>query len=441
MKKTLVSLLGVFAVSVCVWAQQRSLEQKTFAITHVTVINTARGSTQHDMTIVVARGRIAGIGKSPGTKIPKAALVVNGAGKFLIPGLWDMHVHLGNDDFDKTANLRLFIVNGITGIRIMNGAPVHHLWRQAIERGELSGPRMVIASRIIDGPTSFVSAVKVNNADEARAAVRQAKQEGADFIKVHDTLSRDAYFAIVDEAKRLSLPVAGHVPAAITAKEAAEAGQRSIEHFTGLSEAETDTAKADTLIGIFKKNHTWVCPTIIMRNNYAILDDRSLAGDLRLQYMKPSWKNSWLNMTNGAAKLPANEWTARRETVRREQVLIGRFQNAGVGILAGTDDSNPYVMPGFSLHDELRLLVESRLTPMQALQAATLNPAKFFGQLASSGSVEKGKIADLVLLDANPLVDIRNTARIRSVVVNGRFLDRQELDNMLKEIAGAANKK
>lgn len=353
-----------------------------------------------------------------------------------------MHVHIGDDDFDKNAYLRLFIVNGVTGIRIMNGAPAHHVWRSEIEGGSLLGPRMVIASQIIDGPSSFLSdAVKVNNEQEARAAVRQAKQEGADFVKVHDNLPRDAYFAVVDEAKRLGLPVEGHVPASITAKEAAEAGQKSIEHFTGLTAAESDAAQADDLILIFKKHHTWICPTLIMRNNYAVLDDRSLANDVRLRYVKPSWKKSWLSMTNGSGNVPAKDWADRKETVRREKALVGRFQKAGVGILAGTDDSNPYVMPGFSLHDELVMLVESGLTPLQALQSATLDPANFFSQLDSLGTVAPGKFADMILLDANPLADIRNTKRIRGVVVNGRFLNRQDLDSILAGIEAAANKK
>jgi imidazolonepropionase-like amidohydrolase len=442
MKKTLVSLLVICHVAGSLCAQNSASGRKSLAVTHVAVIDTSGGPVKPDMTVVIAGGRITAIGKSRTVMIPKSARLVNAAGKFLIPGLWDMHVHIDNDDFEKTAYLRLFIVNGITGIRIMNGTPQHHLWRREIESGALLGPRMVIASRIIDGPNSFVSgAVKVNNEEEARAAVRKAKQEGADFIKVHDTLSRDAYFAVIDEAKRLGLPVEGHVPAAISAKEASDAGQKSIEHFTGLAESETDMAKADALISILKKNHTWNCPTIIMRNNYAVLDDRSLANDPRLRYVKPSWKNSWLSMTNGSGSIPATEWAGRRETVRREKALVGRFQKAGVGILAGTDDISPYVMPGFSLHDELALLVESGLTPIQALQAATLNPAKFFNQLASFGTVEKGKFADLVLLNANPLEDIRNTTKISAVVVNGRFLDRQELDRILAEIEAAANRK
>jgi imidazolonepropionase-like amidohydrolase len=442
MKKTLVTLLVIFHVSACLWAQQKAAsERKTLAITHVAVVDTAGGPVQRDMTVIIVGGRIATIGKSRTVKIHRDARVINASGKFLIPGLWDMHVHIDNDAFDKTAYLPLFIVNGVNGIRIMNGTPQHHLWRQEIESGALSGPRMVIASRIIDGPNSFVSgAVSVNNEEEARAAVRKAKQEGADLVKVHDTLPREAYFAVIDESKRLGLPVEGHVPASITAKEASEAGQKSIEHFTGLTEAETDTAKADTLIGIFKQNHTWICPTLIMRHNYAVLDDRSLANDPRLRYVKPSWKNSWLSMTNGSGNVPAAEWAGRREIVRREEALVSRFQKAGVGILAGTDDISPYVMPGFSLHDELVLLVESGLTPMQALQTATLNPAKFFNQLDSLGTVGKGKFADLVLLNANPLEDIRNTTKISAVVMNGRFLNRRQLDSMLAEIETAANR-
>jgi imidazolonepropionase-like amidohydrolase len=440
--KTLVSLLVICNLPLSLCAQNSASARKSLAITHVAVIDTSGGRLKPDMTVVIINGRITAIGKSRTVKIHRDAQVINAAGKFLIPGLWDMHVHIDNDDFDKTAHLRLFIVNGVTGIRIMNGTPQHHLWRQEIESGSLLGPRMVIASRIIDGPNSFVSgAVKVNNEEEARAAVRKAKQEGADFIKVHDTLPRVAYFAVIDEAKRLGLPVEGHVPAAITAKEASDAGQKSIEHFTGLAESETDAAKADALIAVFTKNHTWNCPTIIMRNNYAVLDDRSLANDPRLRYVKPSWRNSWLSMTNGSGSVPSTEWTGRREIVRREKALVGRFQRAGVGILAGTDDISPYVIPGFSLHDELVLLVESGLTPIQALQTATLNPAKFFNQLASFGTVEKGKFADLVLLNASPLEDIRNTTKISAVVVNGRFLDRQELNSILGEIESAASKK
>ncbi|HWN08688.1 MAG TPA: amidohydrolase family protein [Pyrinomonadaceae bacterium] len=447
MKKTLASLLFVLNLALALCAQQNPASarrnvanpEKTLAITHVAVVDVARGVVKRDMTLLIAGERIAAVGKSRTVKIPKSVRVINAAGKFLIPGLWDMHAHIGDEDFDRAAHLRLFIVNGVTGIRIMNGRPAHHGWRREIEGATLLGPRIVIASQIIDGTGSFVADVlKVHDEEQARIAVREARKQGADFVKVHDNLQRDMYFAVVAEAKRLGLTFAGHVPFSVTAKEAAEAGQKSIEHFTGLTEAETDTAQADDLIRIFRKNHTWICPTLIMRNNYAILDDGGLANDPRLRYMKPSWKKSWQYMTNESKNVPAKEWVRRKETVRREEALVGRFQKARVGILAGTDDGNPYVMPGFSLHDELVLLVESGLTPLQALQSATRSPARFFNQLDSLGTISPGRFADLVLLNANPLVDIRNTTRINAVVVNGRFLERRDLDGILAGIEAAA---
>jgi imidazolonepropionase-like amidohydrolase len=255
---------------------------------------------------------------------------------------------------------------------------------------------------------------------------------------VYDGLGREAYFAIINEAGRMSMPVEGHVPASIKAEEASEAGQKSIEHLTGLDEAKTDGAKAARLLAVFKKNRTWQCPTLIMRHNYAWLDDAGMARDIRLKYVKPSWRERWLNMTKEADKLPAAEWSKRKQMVRSEEVLVGKMQKAGVGILAGTDDANPYCFPGFSLHDELALLVDAGLRPMEALQAATLNPAKFLNKLGSLGAIKQGKLADLVLLDANPLEDIRSTSRIIAVVMDGRFLSRSALDDMLAEAESAA---
>lgn len=440
MRGLFVSFLLICSFAESLVAQQpRTRADKAIAITHVTVIDPKSASVKRDMTVVIRGDRIVGVRRSRIIESIKGVTTIDAAGKFLIPGLWDMHVHIGTGDFEKQQMLRLFITQGVTGIRVMNGRPRHHLWRQEIERGDLLGPRMVIASRIIAGPTSFAGgAVKVNNAEEARAAARQAKNEDADFIKVHDGLSRESYFAIIDEAKKLGITVAGHVPESITAAEAANAGQKSIEHFTGLNEAANDSAKADALIPILKKNHTWLCPTLIMIRNYSVLDDPSLANDPRLRYLNQAWKGWWLDMTRDANKMPTTEWAARRETVRKGKALIGRFQKAGVQILAGTDDSNPFVVPGFGLHDELALLVESGLSSMQALRAATINPAKFLRKTETLGSVETGKLADFVLLDANPLENIHNTTKIYAVVLNGRVLERKTLDEIMSEIEAAA---
>lgn len=441
MRKTL-ALLPMILLSPLLVAQVNAAQSQSLAFNHVTVIDMTGAQPGPDMAVIIQANRIIAMGKSAKMRMPNDARVIDAEGKFLIPGLWDMHVHLGNGDFDKGSYLSLFIANGVTGIRIMEGLPEHHLWRKEIEGGMLLGPRMVIASRIIDGPKTFLSEVViVSDEAEAREVVRKAKREGADFVKVHDNVPRESYFALVNEANRLGLPVEGHVPISITAKEASEAGQRSIEHLTGLDEAKSNSAKAEDLLAIFKKNQTWQCPTLIMRHNYAFLNDDSFANDPRLKYVEPSSRARWLRMTKEAATWPADEATKRKEIIRKEDALVGKVQKAGVGILAGTDDANPYCFPSFSLHDELALLVQAGLTPMQALQAATINPAKFLNKLNSLGTIEKGKIANLVLLEANPVENIGNTRRINAVVVNGRYFPKKALQKMLVEVAIAANRK
>jgi imidazolonepropionase-like amidohydrolase len=410
-------------------------QNRSIVFNYVTIIDVKSGAAKSGMTVIVTGGRIAAVGKIGKVKIPSGAAVIDASRKFLIPGLWDMHAHFGTDDFDKNSHLRLFVANGVTGIRIMDGEPEYYAWRKEAENGDLLAPRMSIASRVIGfGDLSNISEMK------AREEVQKAKRDGADFIKVHDYVTRAAYFALIDEAKRQNLPVEGHVPATITAAEAAQAGQKSIEHFTGFDEAKTDADKADALARVLKKYDTWLCPTIIMRSNYASLDNAAYADDWRLKYVKPSWKKRWLAMTKDADKTPVEEWTKRRETVRTEKAFLGKMQRAGVRVLAGTDTANPYVFPGFSLHDELALLVEAGLTPLEALQTATINPAKFFNKSDTLGTIEKGKLADLILLDANPLENIANTKKINAVVLNGRLFDRNDLDKMLADIEAAAKK-
>jgi imidazolonepropionase-like amidohydrolase len=403
------------------------------ALVRVTIIDLSGAPPARDMTVVVAGGRIAAVGRRNRVRVPKGARLIDASGKFLIPGLWDMHAHLGDDDFDREAHLPLFIANGVTGIRLMTGSPKQHLWRREIENGSRAGPRMVIASREIDESQTSEA--------EAREAVRGAAREGADFFKVYDGLPRASYYALVDEARRLGLPVEGHVPASLTAVEVSRAGQKSIEHLSGLAGAKADDAKAAPLLALFRKNRTWQCPTLVMRHNYATLDDPRRADDPRLKYVKPSWRERWLRMSKESLSWPPGEGAARRESVRREKRLVGMMQRAGVPVLAGTDDANPYSFPGFSLHDELSMLVEAGLTPRQALRAATTNAAMFLGRLDSLGTVARGKLADLVLLDADPLMDISNTRRIYGVVARGRFLDRAELNRMLAAVEAAGGRK
>lgn len=453
-----------------------SANQSPLALTHVTVIDATGAPAQPDLTVIIIANRIAELGKSTQIRIPKDAQVIDATGKFLIPGLWDMHVHWGDKDY-----LPLFLANGITGIRIMWGDTRHYEWRSQAEAGRLLAPHMVIASPIIDGPKPFwPDSISVASEAQARQAVIKAKQNHADFVKILSFLPREEYFAIADESKKQGIPFAGHVPISVTAEEASRSGQKSFEHLLGIlpacstrsaelvQAAQLDLAddlaaprpafwgshtkalrqmmldtyspeKAAELFTVLKSHGTWQCPTLTLLRVTAFdeTDSSSFTADPRLKYMPPRMRAEWNQP--GVARDYGDPAFAQKE-FQADLEIVGAMQKAGVGILAGTDTSNPFCMPGFSLHDELGLLVKAGLTPMEALQSATLNPARFFGTEKDSGTVEKGKIADLVLLDANPLDDIASTKKIFSVVYGGKLLPRPALDQMLSGVEAIASR-
>ena len=457
--------------------------QTLLVLTHVAVIDVAGTQLNPDMTIVVSGTRIAEIGATKTVRIPPGAEVVDAEGKFLIPGLWDMHVHWYAKEY-----LPLFLANGVTGIRLMFGMPMHLQWRQEIEAGQLVGPRMAIASPIIDGPKPFwPDSIAVATEAEGRSAVRRVKQNGADFVKVYTFLPRDAYFGVADEARKLGIPFEGHVPLSVTAEEASRAGQKSLEHLLGvlpacslrsddldkaaradlLEDIETgkpvfegpnynkirnlelktfSSEKANALFLTFARNHTWQCPTLTTNRNVAYANDPSLRRDPRLKYiprrLKASWERSFEpEADSGYLPVTAEDFAFYQEEFRKQLEVVGVMEKSGVGILAGTDAMVPFAFPGFSLHDELALLVQAGLTPGEALQTVTLNPARFLGKERDLGTIEKDRIADLVLLDANPLEDISNTKEIAGVVFDGRYLSKSSLDEMLAKIEVLAAKK
>lgn len=408
-----------------------SARTTTLAIVHVTAVDATR--VRPDVTVVVARGRIVAVGPAASTRVPRGARVVDATGAFLIPGLWDMHAHLGDEPFDRDDALALFVANGVTGVRVMAGEPAHHEWRRTIRAGRLLGPTMIIASRRADESKTTPA--------EARRLVRTAKREGADVYKVYDDLSRDAYFAVIDEAKRVGLPVVGHVPRSVTIVEAAAAGQRTVEHFTGLDGALTNEVQADTIAAMLARFHVRMCPTLVMRHGYAALDVPDVASDPRLAYAKPDWREWWSSLIREASAFPAGEMDRRRALVASEDRLLARLHAAGVGVLAGTDvGACPFGVPGFSLQDELVRLVDAGLSPDDALRAATIEPARLLGRGAADGTIARGARADLVLLDGNPLEDIKNVRRIRAVVLAGRLLDRAELDGILERVRREATR-
>ena len=360
------------------------------------------------MTVLVSGNRIGAVGTAADVPIPPGTETVDGTGKFLIPGLWDMHGHL--TDATESA-FPLLIMNGVTGVRDMGGELDQiDRWRTEIDRGERIGPHIVRAGPFVDGPNEAPHHLTIRTPEEARRIVHELKGKGVDFIKVHNALPRDAFFALMDEARKEHIPVAVHLPKEVTAAEASEAGAVSLEHIEMLGQsallrkdataktvkdavAENEGPLGQQTFATFVKNGTWYVPTLVAYERGFVL-----------------WSN------NPRALVP------RLEIHRRQVALVGAMHKAGVRIMAGSDFSDWALVPGVDLHNELALLVEAGFSPMEALQAATLSPAEFLGMRDSLGTVEAGKIADLVLLDANPLESISHTRKINAVVLGGRLL-------------------
>jgi imidazolonepropionase-like amidohydrolase len=380
-------------------------------VRHITIVDVTNGKTQTNQRVIVENGRIVAI-EPERARAPRAAKVVDAAGKFLIPGLWDMHVHI--EPAPKIFT-RLYLAHGITAIRDMRMELDALLkLRAEIASGEIFAPRLVASGPALDDlPPQFPLAVKlrVKTADDGRKAVIMLKANGVDFIKVHNFTPREAFFAIADEAKRQNLTFVGHVPLTLSVQEAAEAGIRSIEHLSEFRVVEAcGDPKCKDLIAVFKKHDTWQTPTLVTLRVMALeapVDER------RAQYVPAKVKVFW-KMTEGMLQSLTDAQKAHlKEQYKQSGPLVAEFQRQGIGILAGTD--SPVflnVVSGFSLHDELALMVDGGLTPLEALQTATLNPARFLGKSDDLGTVEKGKLADLVILDANPLEDIHNTTKI-----------------------------
>jgi imidazolonepropionase-like amidohydrolase len=445
------------------------------AFVHGTVIDPDRGRVYQDMTVLVRGDRIEAV--EPTGAVPAGVRVVDLRGRFVIPGLADMHTHGQAEWLDPALN----VVNGVTTVREMSGTPAVWDWRARIEAGTLLGPRYTISSPIIDGAPSIwdpalLKVLSVADAREARQAVRDVVAGGADFVKTYSRLNRSAFRAIAAEAHRLGVPFAGHCPDEVPSEEAADLGQASIEHvfsaaydassreeeiraeigrirldlgdyagwFAAIHPVEWTAANsyspsnARRLFGKYARRRTRQVPTLAMHRGLDFARTLDLPADPRAKYLGPELLGGQqyaLTELYLKDRPPAQdaEWAAMFD---HRLAIVGEMHRAGVPIMTGTDTGTCGVYPGFSVHDELALLVAAGLSPMAALAASTVEPARFLG--ANTGRIAPGAAADLVVLGADPLADIRNSQRIEGVVVRGRYLDAAERERVLREVEGAA---
>jgi imidazolonepropionase-like amidohydrolase len=443
------------------------------AFSHATIVDVVAGTTSSDHTIVVEGNRIRSILPAGAVKLAPGTRVIDATGKFVIPGLWDMHVHATGPVIDRLF-LPVLAANGVTGVREMFGRLAWYDSARAMAaRGVLVSPRIVGAGHILDGkPAIWPGSLGVGTPDEARHAVDSLADAGAAFIKVYSRLSRDAFLAAAEESKKRGLPFAGHVPSLVSVEDASGAGMQSIEHLQTLTTACSrddarlrseiaaavaspkgwdsasvlQRAQAKTLAASYdadrcralattlKKNGTWMVPTIVVLHSVAFLDDTTLARDARLEYIPRFFSASWNPKNDFRFRaLTAEDWAVRKTLFAEQLEIVKLLHKEGVQFLAGTDLSNPYIYPGFSLHEELVNFVNAGFTPAEALRAATIDPARYLRMTDSLGTVAAGKVADLVLLDANPLSDIRNTQQIFAVVLNGRVIEGKEREELLAE--------
>lgn len=450
----LIRLLALIVglMSVTTMAQTRS---QPIVFTHVTVIDATGAAAQSEMVVVVTGDHITDIGKLGKVKLPKHSQVIDAKGKFLIPGLWDMHVHLAKAGENT---LPLFIANGITSVRDMGGDYVRVLkWRKEAADGTRLSPRIKTPGALLEsalnvarmkreGTVEPVDKYRIGIATpvEARTAVDLMASLGVDFIKFRTIASPEVYKAIAEEAKAKGLMFVGHQFG--TPEQMIEAGQKSIEHYIyppiilNPKHAEIYQKMVDS--GVY------IVPTIVVadksllvsyRDAKTIVEDQAGKIDFRRKYLSGYLIEDWKE------QLEEKKQPSPLDLATLKEVLITDLQamhKAGVRLMPGTDVGVLLIYPGYSLHDELQLLVKYvGLTPMEAIISATRYPAEFFGMQNTLGTIEKGKIADLILLDANPLDDISNTQRIAAVVLNGRYLSKESRERMLADVEAAATGK
>ena len=464
------STIGIFGCT-------QSIQKVDLIIEGVSIVDVDRLEIHDDRVVIVNQGVIVSIESN--SKGYEAAEAINGNGKYLIPGLWDMHTHYANVKGYEYFN-SLFLANGVLGVRDLWGDLAI---RDSLQSVDYLMPRKHMSGAIIDGPfTLLEGTLQPKTLDEAVKMVDSLYRKGADFIKVYDDLSRDIYHAIATRCKELGLPFVGHVPLSISATYASEMGQKSIEHLNGIWKSSTtksssidslellfkenflsnnlpgaihnfttinslytdsyDDVEATNLAKALSKNDTYVTPTLVVIHKHWRRKGGAFLKQEENKYVPEGLLNQWDPELNFPEKMfPPITWEHGKDLFETSLDIVNILQNNKVSIMAGSDCGVSYLVPGFSLHEELNLLVKAGLTNGEALQTATINPAKFLGLSDSLGTIAENKYADLVLLEGNPLEDISNTGKIHAIVKSGKLYSRLQLDSLLSNAVEIAKQK
>lgn len=423
----------MLAALVVALALQAPAPTPPVAFVDVTVLPMDSARVLEHQTVVVRDGRIATIGPVGSVRVPEGATRVDGAGKFLMPGLTEMHGHLPNPAAPNMAPglveavLYLYLANGVTSIRGMQGQPPHLALRDRIARGELLGPRLWVPGPPLSGNGAPTPA-------DGRRIVEEQKAGGFDHIKIHEGLSVPTYDTIAATAKRVGLDFAGHVPNAVGVPRALAAGQKSIDHLDNyVDELGDDTARIPALARATARAGVWTVPTMALWEVFVGSEPvELLAARPELRYVPPQWVNNWRQQV---ANIRQNNPADGGRTVELRRRMLKALRDAGAPIALGTDSPQLFSVPGFSMHREMQAMREAGLSPWDILASGTRNVARYYGREREFGMVAQGHRADLLLLTANPLDDVANVARRAGVMINGRWIPESDIQARLARIA------
>ena len=452
--KSILAVFTVFFFISCNSQSSVSPAGKQIVFHSVNVIPMDKERVLSNQDVVVKDGKIVAIGDAGKIKSEKDAIIVDGQGKYLIPGLAEMHAHVPPvDDIEPMKNvLSLFVVNGITTIRGMLGHPRHIELRAKIQSGEILGPHFYTS-----GPSFNGNSVKSTEA--AEAMVVEQKKAGYDFFKLHPGLSKENFLAIAKKAKELNMRFAGHVSYDVGVWLAINEGYASIDHLDGFVEAlvpgvenikesgrglfglfiakKADTTKIAALTTALRDHHVWVVPTQALAERWftPLKSAEAFSKDPEMIYMSQKTLSNWIDGKNSLMKGSAYDSASVIALIDLRRKLIYACQKNGVGILSGSDAPQVFDVPGFSLHQELQYMVAAGLTPYEALVTSTVNVAKYFN-LPDAGTIKEGNVSDLVLLNGNPLSDISQTQNIQGVIIGKRWIPKQDIDSTLNQLKG-----